>query len=89
MKTIIWSMMFALLIGAVGCLNANKEPNTVRPAKPDDPNEEVPSSVSKLMPEEITAENYKVKVKQFEVQLIREREASESAALSKKKASQE
>ena len=50
---------------------------TVRPTKPDDPLEDVPPTISKLLPEEITPENYKAKVQQFERELTREMKTPE------------
>ena len=76
MSKFIYSLLVISLI-TLGCTSPVKTKNTVRPTKPDDPLEDVPPTISKLLPEEITPENYKAKVQQFERELTREMKTPE------------
>lgn len=72
MRTRLFTITLVASLGLMGCNSMDKTASTVRPTKPDDPREEVPASVSRLLPEEITAENYKSKIAQFEMELARD-----------------
>ena len=49
-------------MGLAGCTGPEKQPNTVRPARPDEPREsrknDVPPSISNLLPQEVTPDNF-------------------------------
>ena len=60
MRKYLRGLLLAGLVGSSGCLGSgDKKPNTVRPARPDEPRKaEVPPAITKLMPEDITEDNF-------------------------------
>lgn len=85
MRTRLFTITLAAAVGLAGCNAVDKSASTVRPTKPDDPSEEVPASVSRLLPEEITAENYQSKIAQFERELARDGRKTPEPSLAENK----
>jgi hypothetical protein len=73
MKKYLRGLVIAVIgvFGTTGCTTTEKNPGTVRPARPDEPRKvgEVPPSVRNLLPEEVTPDNFEhiVKVVQNEM----------------------